>query len=404
MPERLKILFVITRAEMGGAQTHVVDLLRGMRQHCDVELATGETGFLTDTAAMLGVPCHIVPDLIQPLSPLRDARAVAQTTALLRQVKPSLVHAHTSKAGVVARLAAYRAGIPSVFTAHTWCFAEGTSWKWKLAGKPAERLSSRLSGRIINVSDANRRLALANRVGSEPTHITIHNGIPDTPWRAQVSRGETPRIIMHARFAEQKAQDLLLEAVSGISLPFELVFVGDGPTRAAAEQRAAELDLTDRVKFLGQRVDIPLLLAASHIFALFSHWEGFPISTLEAMRAGLPVVVSDVGGSREAINEECGYVVAPRDVAGFRKCLTELLENVSLRSYMGANARARWEKHFTVDGMIRKTLEVYRQVTRTVPEPVEVTATALDSTTVVTDTGRSDYGETALPVDSVTKY
>ncbi|HEY3740744.1 MAG TPA: glycosyltransferase family 4 protein [Bryobacteraceae bacterium] len=374
MPDqRLRILMLITRAELGGGQTHVADLLRGLRDDFDVHLATGETGYLTDVARELDVRTHILPSLIQPFDVWRDMAALRQCVQLIREIQPDLVHAHTSKAGFIGRAAAKWTGVPSVYTAHTWCFAEGTSPQWRLAGTPLERLAARWCGRMISVSDANRTLALNNGVAGPEKHVTIHNGIADHAMRAQPEENAAvPRIIMVARFAPQKAQALLVEAVRTIAdVPFELVFVGDGPTRAAVEKQVVDAGLDARVKFLGERLEVPELLASAHIAALFTHWEGFPISILEAMRAGLPTVVSDVGGVREAIDESCGRIIAPGDVVAFRAALAELLRSAELRGRLGAAARSRYERHFTADVMLAKTIEVYRGV---VADPARVLA------------------------------
>jgi glycosyltransferase involved in cell wall biosynthesis len=362
MHKRTRILFLITRAELGGGQTHVADLLRGLRGDFDVHLGTGETGYLTEIARVLGIPTHILPSLVQPLHLAKDIMAFDECRRLIHEIRPDLVHAHTSKAGLIGRAAAKLAGVPSVFTAHTWCFTEGTSWKWKLIGTPLERLAGGWCGRIINVSDANRDLAVRKGVSKPAKHVTIHNGIPDHPLRSLPAAHAVPRIIMLARFAPQKAQSLLVKAVAGIEQPFELAFVGDGPTRNAVEQQVATAGLANRTHFLGQRLDVPELLASADIFALFTHWEGFPITILEAMRAGLPSVVSDVGGVREAVHESCGRIVAPGDIAGFRAALQGLLSDPALRIRMGAAARARYERNYTVQSMLEKTVAVYRAV------------------------------------------
>src|SRR5258708_1909532 len=104
----MKILYLITRAERGGGQVHVLDLIRGFRRHCDVEAAAGEEGFLLEEARRLGVACHILPSLVQPVQPLKDVRAYREIVALLRETRPDLVHTHTSKAGILGRLAAWK--------------------------------------------------------------------------------------------------------------------------------------------------------------------------------------------------------------------------------------------------------------------------------------------------------
>ncbi len=357
----MKVLLLITRAELGGGQTHVLDLLQGFRERFDVELGTGERGFLTEAAEELGIRWHLLPDLVQPMRPAQDIRALFECYRLIRSVRPDVVHTHTSKAGVIGRAAAQLARVPSVFTAHTWCFAEATSWTWKAVGIPLERLAGLCASRIITVSDANRALAQRHHIARPDKFVTVHNGIADCPWRAQPGSGAVPRIVMVARFSEQKAQSLLIDAVAGIRQPFRLLLVGDGPARPAAEAQVERLGLGQRVEFAGNRLDVPQILATSHVFALFTRWEGFPISILEAMRAGLPVVASDVNGVREAVADGfTGFTVPAGDVAAFRHRLELLLRDATLRERMGAAGRRRFEREFTVGQMLQRVAEVYR--------------------------------------------
>jgi glycosyltransferase involved in cell wall biosynthesis len=366
----MKILLLITRAELGGGQTHVVDLLRGLRDEFEVELGTGETGYLTEAAERLGIRTHLIPGLVQPMRPMQDLKALWHCFRLIRAVRPDVVHTHTSKAGVIGRLAAHLAGVPSLFTAHTWCFAEGTSWKWKTVGIPVERIAARCAARIITVSEANRALALSHRIADAEKFVTVHNGIADSRHRATPGEKALPRIVMVARFSEQKAQGMMMEAVAQISTPFRLMLVGDVPLRRGVEQQVAKLKLGDRVEFLGQRLDIPEILASSHIFALFTNWEGFPISILEAMRAGLPVVASDVNGVREAVADgSTGFLAKAGNVAMFRHRLEQLLQDDSLRERFGTAGRQRFEKEFTVEAMLGRTAGIYRSAAMPVAAP-----------------------------------
>lgn len=358
----MRILYAITKAEMGGGQVHVLDLLKGFQSTHELHLATGEEEYLTREARAIGVECHILSDLIHETRPARDARAVSQMTALLRCLKPDLVHAHTTKAGLVARAAAWRCGIPSVFTAHSWAFSEGVSLAWKAMGVPTEWIASWLSSRVINVSEANRRLALKYGLPARRL-VTIHNGIPDGPGIASPGAGGKTEVVMVARFARQKHHELLLEAFAGVPQPATLTLIGDGPSRASMQELAAKLGIAQRVTFAGERQDVTRLLAGAGVFALASRWEGFPLSILEAMRTGLPVVASDVGGSREAVEHGVsGYLVPRDDVAGFRAALTRLCTNAGLRSEFGSAGRGRYLQHFSLEQMLRKTHALYEQV------------------------------------------
>ena len=361
----MKILYLITLAELGGGQTHVLDLIRGFRHHCEIEVAAGEDGFLLKEARKLGIVCHVLPNLVWAIHPAKDARALRDIIRLLRYTRPDILHAHTSKAGILGRFAARIANVPAVFTAHTWCFAEGTSWKWKLLGTPCERLAAMAGGMIINVSRANREIALRHGIAPPERLVTVHNGIPDIPPGNCGCDGGIPNILMVARFAEQKDHSTLLEAAAGVKLPFRLQFVGSGPTLPLMEHKVEKLGLRDRVEFLGLRSDVPDLLQKASIFALPTNWEGFPISILEAMRAGLPVITSDVAGIREAVVDGLnGFVIKRGDSTGFARALETLLWDEKLRRDFGRNSRRMFEQHFTDEQMLRKTFEIYRQVVR----------------------------------------
>ena len=193
--------------------------------------------------------------------------------------------------------------------------------------------------------------------------LTIWNGIPDSPHRARPDREDSPRIVMVARFVPQKDQLSLIRALKETRHPARLAFVGDGPLLETVKTECAALGLCDRVEFTGSRHDVAQVLARSQIFALATKWEGFPISILEAMRAGLPAVVSDVGGVSEAVVDgQTGFLTKSGDVSATAERLDRLLASPELRLRMGNAARDRYEKYFTLDRMLRKTLAVYRTV------------------------------------------
>lgn len=357
----MRITYLITRAEHGGAQAHLADLLNGFKSNFNLSLLVGEDGFLTDHARALGVQVRILPDLVQPIAPAKEVKAVRQAVAAVKELKPDLVHCHSSKAGLVGRIAASSLGLPAVFTAHGWSFAEGVSWKRKSFAVPSEWLAARWGQKIITVSEQDQNLALRYGIAKPDKLVTIHNGVPDTQHRASPGQGETVRIAMVARFAPPKDHALLLRALANTPpSPFEVLFIGDGPTSPEVEEEAASLGLQNKVKFLGTRSDVPELLSKAHIFVLPSNWEGFPISILEAMRAGLPVVASDVGGVREAVVDgETGFLVPRADVGALRERLSALLRGPRLRARLGAAGRRRYEANFTFERMLEKTLGVY---------------------------------------------
>ena len=354
----MKILYVITLAERGGAQVHLRDLVANLPSGFSAVIATGERGFLCDEAAKLDVPVHVIPDLIHPIHPLKDSRALLAIARLIRREVPDVVHAHTSKAGLLARFAAKLAATPAVFTAHTWSFADGIPRLQRWLSIPLERLASVASSKIITVSQANTVLALKKSVSNETALIRIWNGVPDLPGRAHPGSRPQATLITAARFVPQKDHLLLLSALREIEGNWRLLLVGDGPLRSRVEQAARDYGLSSRIHFLGQRDDIHSLLTSADLFILPSKWEGLPLSILEAMRAGLPVIATEIGGVAEAVTDGVtGYLTTPGDAAQLRTRIQKLISSPDLLASMSLAARSRYEHDFRIETMVHKTTQ-----------------------------------------------
>jgi glycosyltransferase involved in cell wall biosynthesis len=398
----MKILYLITRTdETGGAQVHVRDLaccLAADGHEVIVASGPGMAEGYRRTLERAGVSTREVQSLGREIRLRRDLRALGEITALFRAEAPDLVSLHSSKAGWLGRVAARRAragggsradagpSLRCVFTAHGWSFAAGVprlrAWVYRLA----ERATARFCDRIITVSEADRRLALGAGVGHPEQIVTVHNGMPDVAPELQARaehpalEGEGLRLLMVARFSSQKDHPTLLEAVAqlaresaavetGVQViaeagpPFELLLVGDGPTEYAVRRRAYDLGIEDRVRFLGSRDDVAELMAASDIYVLATNWEGLPRSIIEALRAGLPVVATELAGTPELVtHDDNGYLVGRGDVGELAEMLGRLVADGELRARMGGRSRERYEAEFTFERMYRRTLEVYERV------------------------------------------
>jgi glycosyltransferase involved in cell wall biosynthesis len=329
-----------------------------------VTVAAGSSGALSEELAVSGIPFRVVPGLVRAVHPLADAWAVRALCRIVREVGPDLVSCHTAKAGLVGRLAALLQGVPSLFTAHGWQFAEGISAWQKYSVLAVETLLSRVTRRIITVSGYDRDLALHYRLGTPNKIVLVHNGMPWLDRSPRTGLAATVRLIMVARFQTQKDHGCLFAALERLGdLPWSLELIGDGPDLERWQQWVRTRGWSDRVRFSGQVLDVPQRLANADVFVLSSLWEGFPRSILEAMRASLPVVVSDVGGVRESVVEGVtGYVVPARDPEALAHRLGELLADASLRRRLGEAGRDRYEAEFTFDAMLNKTLHVWDHV------------------------------------------
>ncbi|SCK09382.1 glycosyltransferase family 4 protein [Vogesella sp. LIG4] len=362
----MQIIYVITKAERGGAQLHVLNLIQHqLKQGHNVFLLCGTEGFLTEKATVLGAQVILCPEIIHPIHPLHDIKALFVIRQHLRRLAPNLVHAHSSKAGILTRLACYIEKIPCVFTAHGWAFSEGASLGQRLLGKALEKWIARLGQSIITVSEYDRQLAISKKVAKPSQLFTIHNGIESITFPSQ-SENVRPKntLIMVARFAKPKNPKLLLEAMPLLPKNVHCILVGDGPSQSQCKKLTTKLNIESRIEFTGESDNIPALLGSASIFILLSHHEGLPLAIIEAMRSGLPVVASDVGGIPELVEDGVtGFLVPryakPKTVASL---VLKILNDSELLEDMGKAARKRYLMHFTEKIMLDKINNVYQNV------------------------------------------
>jgi glycosyltransferase involved in cell wall biosynthesis len=291
----------------------------------------------------------------------------------MRRVRPEIVHASSSKAGVLGRLAAVLAGVPiRVFTVHGWAF---TAYRGILAYlyRRAEQSVRPFTTATICVSEGERAAGIAAGTCDPRRTLVIHTGI-DVASRplARPDVGATPQIVSVGRLQTPKDPLSFLRALALVRGPFSASLLGDGPDRPAVERELERLGLGGRVTLQGTRGDVPEVLASSHVFVLSSHSEALPVSLLEAMAAGLPVVATRVGGVPElVVDGETGLLVPEGDPPGLAAALQRMVDDPALRARLGAAGRARVERHFRLDTFVEAHLALYRRVltARRLPVP-----------------------------------
>lgn len=361
---RPRIAYVITQSEIGGAQAHVAGLLQGLRGRIEPVVMAGGDGPLFDTAAALGAEAVRLPLLDNALSPFRAAATLSQLVQALRRVRPDLIHAHSGKAGALARAAAALLRIPVVYTVHGFAFKAAAPARQRLASRLIEWPLAPLTTQLVCVSEAEREMARALPIPASRVCV-VRNGIPDAAGRADPA-APLRRIAMVARFAAPKRPDAVIRAFAAAALAdCELVIAGDGPQRAAMRALADEL-APGRVALPGNVADIAGLLASAQSFVLASDHEGFPLSVLEAMRAGLPVVATDLPGIREQLDGgRCGILCPADDTGALAAALQRLAGDAPLRGALGNAARQRWERCYGLEPMAEATWAVYEQALAT---------------------------------------
>jgi glycosyltransferase involved in cell wall biosynthesis len=234
-----------------------------------------------------------------------------------------------------------------------WSGLRGRLYLW------GDRMIGRLATRVVCVSEVERRDGLAARVCSPERTVVIHNaiGVADVPGARHEVR--MPTILSVGRLAPPKDFAILVRALAELGRgSFRAWIVGDGPDRASLEAEVIRLGLGGAVQFLGERHDVPELMAQSDLFVLSSRSEGLPLSIIEAMAAGLPVVASAVGGVPELV-ANAGFIVPAADPDALAACLRRLVLDPGLRRRYGALARRRAETEFDLPPFHRAYLDLY---------------------------------------------
>lgn len=367
-----KIAYIITLPILGGAQSHVYELMAHINEY-DYEtlLITGSAGWLTEKADELGIKCYIVPSIVREISPANDIKALYDVCKILKKEHPQIIHCHSSKAGIIGRIAGKMCGINTVFTAHGWAFTEGISSKKRWLYCRIENFVGYFTDKIICVSEYDHQLGANNLPAHKDKMLTLHNAIPDLPqyvrdWETH-SVGDVLHCVVVARFSPPKKNVELLHILrklldDGMSL--DITFIGDGPDYAKARAVTQVLGLESSAFFLGARSDVPELLPQYDLLILLSNWEGLPISIIEAMRAGLPVLASDVGGvSEEVLHHETGWLVQKgNEQDELVACLADALQNKSIFQEFGQNGRAIYQEKFNIKEMVNQIHSVYQEL------------------------------------------
>ncbi len=360
----MRVMHVITKGDVGGAQTHLVELCRAqLRLGVVPTVIAGVGGPAVEQLRSSGIETFLIPSLAGSMSQLLRRSTLRQLCSMIRDVQPDIVHGHSSAAGLLARAAARRERCPSVYTAHGWPFQAGARAPQRAMSVAGESIGGRLGDAVICLTESEANLARRYRVARKDAIYVISNGLADVPGTQdrRVDPDQAPQVVMTARFAPPKLQHELIRALAEIiDLPWNLKLIGDGPQLDSCRRVGAEV-LGDRVEFLGHRDDVAELLALSDVLVLWSRYEGMPIALLEGMRAGLCCVASDLPGVRTLFGTPPVGLTAsttPELVDALRRVLSES----NLRVSLGRDARSRFEQHYSADVMAQATLEVYQRV------------------------------------------
>jgi len=377
---------IITRLIVGGAQENTLLTCEGLtaRGH-DVTLISGPTtgpeGRLVERARAGGYRFIEEPTLVRPVRPACDLRALRRLTRTLRELAPEIVHTHSSKAGILGRFAAARAGVPViVHTIHGMSFNRTQPTPVRAFYAALERAAARRTDVLITVAGA--MIAQSQAAGVRPRgfYQTIYSGMelePYDPGRydrhaVRAGWGAGPDAIVVgtiARLFRNKGYEQLIDVIDRLrdEPRLRFVWVGDGAQRAEYEARLARLGLRDRVIVLGLQPPerIAGLIAGFDILAHTSQWEGLPRAVVQALLMRVPAVAFDIDGTPEVVEDNVtGRLIRLNDLDAFAAAVRELAGDPALRRRLGETGRRRCLERFDWRRMVEQIEQAYRDALR----------------------------------------
>lgn len=377
----MKILYIITQADGGGAQKYVLTLA----SYFNGAIAAGaESQQLFDDARAAGLDVYRLKHLKRDIHPWHDLLAVLELKRLIKKLQPQIVHLNSTKAGFLGSLSGWLAkhstysfsrqemAYPKVlFTAHGFRFLEPLSAPAKIFYLGIEKFASRFRDHIITVSEADRQAALRYGIIADSKISVIHNGLAPVKFldreEAKAALGLPSRKMLLgsiANFYKTKGLDILIDALSLLDSKLlesiHLAIIGEGKERISIEKRILEHRLVAKVTLVGNLPRAEKYLKAFDVFLLPSRKEGFPFVLLAAMQAGVPIIASKVGGIPEALGD-AGVQVPPQDPRSLANAIMSLLNDVNLARQLAQRAEDR-SQLFSQSAMLEKTQAVYQNL------------------------------------------
>ncbi len=373
-----KIIYIITQAEIGGAQRYVKDLATFFHsQNYDIKVASGQDGPLIESLREKDIHTHVFTNLVRQINPVKDIKAFFEIFAFLKKEKPDIVHLNSSKAGAIGAIAAKCAGIKKiVYTVHGFVFLEPQPFWKKQFYLFAEKISGIFKDAIICVSDFDKKNGIQHRIASEKKFVTIHNGINSASLRF-IEKNEAKKFFQNiipfpsthtvigtiANFYETKGLSYFLQAASQIKKKKNsviFIIIGEGELRQNLEKQILENNLKEFVILPGRIQDAHAYLKCFDIYMCSSVKEGFPYSILEAYAALVPIVSTNVGGIPEIIkNKKNGLLVEPMDPRALAdNCLQLMASETAGKEYVEKGKKIL-DESFILDQMLKATSKIY---------------------------------------------
>lgn len=344
----MRILQVITLSELGGAQSVVINIANKLCENHDVIVAAGGGDDKMFELLNPKIIKEKIPNLVRNLSPVKELKAIFSMRLLYYKYRPDIIHLHSSKAGILGRLAFPKSKI--VYTVHGFDSIRLAYRKFL----PIERILQNRCASIVAVSKYDEENLNSERIFNQV--CCIYNGIYDSQPPSINPIRDLPKydkiILCIARLSPPKNYDLFLE-VAKLLPAYAFVWIGN--------QNEPDFDYPENVFFLGNIKNAGAYAEYADLFFLPSNYEGLPMVILEALSKGTPVVASNVGGISEILDGRNGYAVE-NDAHKMADRIKEILENPALRQEMSKHARETYQEKFTVGQMVDGYLKLYNKI------------------------------------------
>lgn len=366
----MKILYVITKGNWGGAQRYVYDLATGLpKNQFNVTVVVGQGETLPEKLAAAGIATQRLSSLDRNLNPLADFQTGLELFRIFRRERPDVVHLNSPKAGGLGALAARLAGVKKIiYTAHGWTFNEARPWPTRALIWLFSWLTVSLAHETVTIT-VSEQLQGLRFPGTKKKIKLIRNGLAAPSFLSREQAREKLFIandkILIGTIAElhrNKGLEYLIQALEKIrNKNWQAVIIGGGEDKINLENLIAARGLETRIKLAGFQAEAPALLLALDIFVLPSLKEGLPYAILEAGLAGLPVVATRVGGIPEIItSEHSGLLIPPRDSDALTAALCLLLDSTPRRHELGQNLKQQVATHYSLPLMIKQFTDLYQ--------------------------------------------
>ncbi len=375
-----RIMYVIWSLDLGGAEQIVIDLVTKLdRKLFDPFVCClnekGRFASQVEQAGIKVIALHKNPKMDLPIIP--------KLISVMRKEKPDLIHTHLFTANLWGRIAAKLAGIPVISSEH------GMDMWRKRIHLALDRVLARVNQKIIFVSEGVKNFYQSRNPSLHGKERVIHNGINVSSFQAQ--KGKDARSLLNylgieegatvigtvGRLVPEKAHEDFIKAIQILrdeKHDLKGLIVGEGILLHSLQKQVQEAGLQNHIFFAGFRSDLPELYAAMDIFVMTSLREGFPLTILEAMAVGIPVVATAVGGVKECIDDATdGLLVPPSDAPALARAIARLLKDPSLRDSLVRSAKEKVESRFSVERMVKEHESLYTEVAGSYERLQEVT-------------------------------